>query len=205
MNQKGNLSIVIILIIAGILSVAGGIYWWQEFPAVPPPIPKEHLILIEEAKTKAQEYLSVVVFEATITLDDKMNTWYSIEGSPMGYIFYGKTEDNRDSFLVISALKKMPSPYYCGGSGVLPEARYDEFLKTHSYRDKRYLFFGNPMCIPYLELTGNNGQKSYYLFGLSGTPSVSKVSKKFMFEEQKIFLKHYLKNQKDMNLDKTNM
>ena len=43
MNQKGNLSIVIILIIAGILSVAGGIYWWQEFPAVPPPYTKRTL------------------------------------------------------------------------------------------------------------------------------------------------------------------
>ena len=190
MNQKGNFLIAIILIIIGI-------YWWQEFPRVPLPIPKEDLISIEEAKTKAQKYLSRAVLNKTITLNDKINTWYSVEGLPIAYIFYGKTEDERDSFLVISALKKIPIPFYCGGSGISPEDRYDEFLETHSYQDKRYLFFGNPMCIPYLELTGNNGQKSYYLFGLSGAPNVSRVSKKFMFEQQEWFLKHYLNGYKN--------
>lgn len=195
MNKKILISIIIFIIL-------GGIYYHLQSGdkigniRLKDIVQGEDLVSVDEAKIITENYLDVVAPDEKIVLNETIDTWYSLDGLPTAYIFYGKTKDNENAYLAISAIKTI-RPFYCGGLGSSPQARYDQILKTQSYKERRYLFFGNPMCVPFLELRNDQEVEIYYLFGSRGVPNVSTISKKHILSVQKKFYDFIQKSNND--------
>lgn len=195
MNQKGfaNLNIILVLVVIVLLGTTG-YFIFVKNPLSTPKISQlkeivdsKDLVSIDEARKIADNYLDLVPDSknSKIILNEEMDTWYSLDGLTTAYIFYGKTEGGKNAYLAIAGLKTI-RPYWCGSS-ISPDSIYQQILKTSSYKEKRYLYLGSPVCVPFLELTSNSDQKSYYLFALNGEPSVTAISERRLIDTQSNF------------------